>query len=123
MNALNLKSRVCQLSLIVAGVCGAVQFAQAANTDIANQPLAQAATGVQPNIMYLLDTSGSMAWDYLPDYVNDGQSSSTTAACYDAGDDNDPATGLISGNPDACIAGDPPFMSSDFNKVYYNPSI
>ncbi len=71
MKTITLKSRLCQISMIIAGVLGAAQYGQAANTDLASEPLAQAASGVKPNIMYLLDDSGSMAWDYLPDYVND----------------------------------------------------
>ena len=77
MKIITLKSRLCQVSLIIAGVLGAAQYGQTANTDIASEPLAQAASGVKPNIMFILDDSGSMAWDYLPDYVNDSQSTGT----------------------------------------------
>lgn len=108
----------------IAGAFGVMQCAIAANTDIANEPLSQAASGVRPNIMFILDSSGSMAQDYTPDWVNDSQGSgstpSTTAACFDSGDDD---SGLITGTPDACNVGDPPFMSSDMNTQYYNPGI
>jgi len=131
MKPVTLKFRICQIGLALAGVFGVAFYAQTADTDIASEPLAQAATGVKPNIMFILDDSGSMAWDFIPDYVNDSQpsSASTTAGCFDSGDttgpsnDRDDAAGLISGRPDACVAGDPPFMSSIFNKVYYNPAI
>ena len=129
-----------QLSLVLAGAFALAGTAGAANTDIANEPLSQAATGVRPNVMFILDDSGSMDWDFSPDHVNDDQPSgatpSRTAACFDSGDtgsgddlnnsgsnDFDDASGLITGRPDHCIAGDPPFMSPDLNKQYYNPAI
>jgi len=126
-----------RLSLALASAFGALPATHAANTDIANEPLTQAASGVRPNIMFILDDSGSMDWDYSPDYVDDVQPSgttpSTTAACFDGGDtgptgttysqDFDDSAGSITGRPDHCIVGDPPFMSPDFNKQYYNPAI
>jgi type IV pilus assembly protein PilY1 len=116
--------RVTRFSLALIGALGALAAAHAETTDIADEPLSQAASGVRPNVMFILDASGSMEFDYSPDYVNDSQGSgttpSTTAACFDSGDDD---TGAITGRPDACIAGDPPFMSPDFNKQYYNPSL
>ena len=39
---------------------------------LAPTPLAASTTSVvRPNLMYVLDDSGSMNWDYTPDYVND----------------------------------------------------
>ena len=44
----------------------------AAVTDIFNQPLATTSTVVaKPNIMFILDNSGSMASDYMPDDMSD----------------------------------------------------
>lgn len=43
----------------------------AALTDISNAPLATSSgSSVKPNLMYVLDNSGSMAWDYMPDNVD-----------------------------------------------------
>jgi type IV pilus assembly protein PilY1 len=51
-------------------LCPAIA-AQAAVTDIANSPMASSSvSSVKPNIMFILDDSGSMAWDYLPDAAN-----------------------------------------------------
>lgn len=110
------------LGVAVAAALVVLRTAHGANTDIANEPLSQAASGVQPNVMFILDASGSMDWDYSPDYVDDGQSffGSGTASCFDSGDDD---SGAITGNPDACRVGDPPYMSPDFNRQYYNPAI
>ena len=41
---------------------------QAAPTSLATSPLANSTTStVLPNLMFVLDDSGSMDWDYLPD--------------------------------------------------------
>jgi type IV pilus assembly protein PilY1 len=43
----------------------------AALTDLGTVPMANASdTVVKPNVMFILDDSGSMAWEYLPDSVN-----------------------------------------------------
>ncbi|OIQ86354.1 neisseria PilC protein [mine drainage metagenome] len=45
--------------------------AEAALTDISNSPLITgASTPVQPNLFLMMDDSGSMAWDYMPDNNN-----------------------------------------------------
>ncbi len=68
-------------------------------------PLANIAgsVSVKPNVLFVLDDSGSMQWEYLPDYVND---SNTSLAPKYSG-----------------VLGDPPFMSAMFNRQYYNPDI
>ena len=46
--------------------------AQAAVTDIANVPIASSpSTSVKPNVMFVLDDSGSMSWTYMPDAADD----------------------------------------------------
>ncbi len=89
---------------------GSVSNSNALN--LATQPLATQGSPVPPNLIFILDDSGSMDWDYLPDYVNDGSGSSggycrTSAGAYTA----------------QCGVGDPPYMTAEFNKVYYNPAI
>ena len=92
----------------------------AATTDLTNTPLANVSgtAAVKPNLMYLLDDSGSMMQQYTPDYVSErwGGPAASDRHCYDSGDDADV-------NRDLCIFGDPPYMSPDFNKQYYNPEI
>lgn len=57
-------------ALLVAFI-GPSNPAFAALTDISNNPLASASSvAVKPNIMYLLDNSGSMAWNHMPDNVS-----------------------------------------------------
>jgi type IV pilus assembly protein PilY1 len=45
----------------------------AASVALASSPLATStATNIQPNVLFVLDDSGSMAWDYMPDAANFG---------------------------------------------------
>lgn len=42
----------------------------AAAPDLADKPLASGTSGeVKPNVMFILDDSGSMGWTHLPDHV------------------------------------------------------
>ena len=85
--------------------------AHAGLTSIADVPLLNiSGTGtVKPNLMLLYDNSGSMTFNYTPDYVNN------TGSCR--------ARATIAGGIRGCRAGDPPFASADFNKQYYNPKV
>jgi type IV pilus assembly protein PilY1 len=91
-------------------------FNMAALTDLADLPvailMASGTATIKHNLMFTLDDSGSMGWNYTPDYVIDEM-------CFDSKDDD----GLINNSLDRCIPGDPPYMSPDFNAQYYNPDI
>ncbi|MEO8142969.1 MAG: PilC/PilY family type IV pilus protein [Betaproteobacteria bacterium] len=83
-------------------------------TDIANSPVTQpASSSLQPNILLILDDSGSMARQFTPDYA------SLNNHCFDSGDGDN----SINNTPSTCWAGDPPAMSPEFNTQYYNPEI
>lgn len=72
--------------------------APAALWDLATAPLeTSGAASVKPNIFFILDDSGSMAWDYMPDWANDAV---CTGTCL---------TSLR--------------RNSGFNATYYNPTI
>lgn len=97
-------------TLLSLGLLVSVNNSNALN--LSTQPLATQGSSVPPNLVFILDDSGSMDWDYLPDYINDGSSSSggfcrTSAGAFVA----------------QCRVGDPPYMTAEFNKVYYNPAI
>lgn len=111
--------------LALAALFAAMLPAQAGQLNIATDPLGTATSSIKPNVMFLLDDSGSMGSDYMPDYLNDSHNPpSTTAACADNGNDSDGSgTGTINGSPNACVFGDPPFNSPDLNGIYYNPAI
>lgn len=95
--------------ILAATLAGA---SHAANTDIANVPLVTSApNAVLPNLMFILDDSGSMDWDFVPDLVDDSRCRSTGA------------TGTNSGNWGRACQNEPPYRSSAYNGVYYNPAV
>ena len=58
-------------TFLLAGTLMGTAAAVAGTTDIANVPLMNinGTSTVHPNIMLMLDDSGSMAFQYTPDYV------------------------------------------------------
>lgn len=119
-------------ALFMALLCVSMSpLSHAALTDLASQPLANVSgnAAVKPNVMFLLDSSGSMGWDFNPDWVRYAPYPAATRNCFDSKDDNDvitttpanatPSTAGLKG----CVVGDPPYMSSGFNAQYYNPAI
>jgi type IV pilus assembly protein PilY1 len=90
------------------GVCAQ---SQAATTDLASAPLASTTSSVvRPNVLFTLDDSGSMAWDYLPDYA--GQQTSGTSANH-----NHCKVSNTCGN------GETPFQTNEYNGMAYNPRL
>jgi type IV pilus assembly protein PilY1 len=70
MRRLSFSARSAALSL-AAVMLWSTFAAHSATTDIANAPMASASsTVVKPNIMFILDDSGSMSWSYLGDNVH-----------------------------------------------------
>jgi type IV pilus assembly protein PilY1 len=108
--------RLAELGALVALMLAAP--AALAQTDIADQPLAQPASNVQPNVMMILDDSGSMRSQYTPDYVGKLFGSAANL-CFD----NKDTGGTINNNLQDCEVGDPPMMSPEVNYQYYNPEI
>ena len=85
----------------------------AATLNLATVPLATATTtNVLPNLMFTLDDSGSMNSNYLPDWAND-------SICRKKLSDGPPVTYNYLGS----CTNQPPYRSSDFNAIYYNPAI
>ena len=93
---------------------GVTLLAYGAITEIADGPMAQPATSVKPNMLLILDDSGSMARQFTPDYVSSNSNAGTVANCFNSRDLNNPPTAT----PQDCYAGDPPAMSPDFNTQY-----
>ena len=92
--------------------------AHAQLTEIYNEPLAQPASSIKPNIMLILDDSGSMQQQYTPDYLG-RNGGGRNRLCFDSNDDGDGITTLL----DNCEPGDPPLMTPQINTQYYNPEI
>ena len=85
----------------------------AQSVDLSNNPMTtSAATAVKPNIMFVLDDSGSMDWDFMPDYVST-TSTFTSGLCK-----QNSTTGWGNG----CVLADPPYYAAGFNGMFYNPT-
>jgi type IV pilus assembly protein PilY1 len=85
--------------LVFAGM--PISGANAAVTDISAEPLSSLSeVAAKPNIMFILDDSGSMNWSYMPDEL--GRSANTT---------DEPYSGKYG------------YWSSQCNGVAYNPSL
>ncbi|HVL77102.1 MAG TPA: hypothetical protein VM406_13895, partial [Noviherbaspirillum sp.] len=116
---------------LVAAALHAPLPALAGPVQLATSPLTNATTSnVLPNLMFILDNSGSMAWDFTPDYISEtsGTPKATDKQCRDSGDDDNGVaySGAMNGNTrvlDLCAVGDVPFMTSSMNRQYYNPAI
>jgi type IV pilus assembly protein PilY1 len=102
----------------------------AAPTLIHSEPLGTAGgTPEKPNLMFILDDSGSMAQDYTPDYVDDtlcrdsfedsrSNSRGTDQALSDTSPDGRDDNSAL----DSCRRGDPSWTSPDYNFQFYNPA-
>jgi type IV pilus assembly protein PilY1 len=105
--------------ILVFALTAMVSEATAAGiTDISNVPLATSGgTTILPNLLFDLDDSGSMAWDFMPDYVSPqtpGVALNNSVPCM-----------KTSGGSTDCSAGDPPFRAggaNGFNGVAYDPN-
>ncbi len=99
----NLKTYTTGRSLQLLGLAASLALplpALAAALTLATSPLATSTTSsVKPNLMLVLDNSGSMDWDHMPDDASDGGSAVSFSFGY---------YGL---------------RSSQCNQVYYDPSL
>jgi type IV pilus assembly protein PilY1 len=100
------------VSLVLFALISSLPRAELA--DLSNVPLSIApADAVRPNMMFILDDSGSMLSDFMPenvtDYPNCKKCTSTTCAG--------------ASNMEFCnTAGLPPRRTYQFNQLYYNPN-
>ncbi|HEY6239424.1 MAG TPA: hypothetical protein VIW78_01155, partial [Burkholderiales bacterium] len=99
----------------------AMQPAFAGVTDISTVPLASVGGNILPNLLFTLDNSGSMAWDFIPDYVNPPTSNTANNPCM-----TDSAAGTTStAGTTNCLVGDPPYSAGGefaMNGVAYDPN-
>ncbi|KAF0164697.1 MAG: type IV pilus assembly protein PilY1 [Rhodocyclaceae bacterium] len=79
---------------------------QAVALTLATTPLAATTTSVvRPNLMYVLDDSGSMGWDYTPDYINDATiTDPTNPGITPPGSSGDRGTATVAGGVITAIA-------------------
>ncbi len=109
MFALFLKNSVA-VTICMAAVLFVSGNTHAANSlSIATTPQGASGTNVvKPNLLFILDDSGSMAQDYTPDSVNDSICQSNMSS---------------PGSTYSCDIGDVVFNAPKFNSQYYNPAI
>lgn len=99
--------------IVAAVLFAAWPAAHAQLTDIATQPLTNSlSTQVKPNIMFIVDDSGSMASRFMPEEVDGAKIDK--ARCNNSGCSSTTTNG---------IEGNPPWYASQFNSIYYNPRI
>lgn len=84
--------------------------------DVAQAPL-ETGTSVDPNIIFMLDDSGSMRWGFMPDDLDDN---------FNLGSNGSNCGSSISyggGNVRPCNASGRKYLTSSYlNKVYYDPT-
>jgi type IV pilus assembly protein PilY1 len=95
--------RLLSVGLLVCGL-GAVYTTAEASVPVDQQPLI-IQPSLSPNIVLMLDDSGSMAWDYMPD------------ACYLNGVSCTSDYGMINSYNNAAL------IDPNNNGVYYNPTV
>ena len=88
--------------------------AHAGLTDISTEPLntysASGSTDVKPNVLFILDDSGSMDWDFMPDWACSGFSIRENQCDFNG-------QHTRSGRHEFL------FKNSAYNGVYYNPAV
>src|SRR4051812_3491834 len=90
--------------------------AYAALTDITTAPLGSSTNGsvVKPNILFILDASGSMHDHYSPDNVD-------PVSCCDKPTNQSYTCRNDKNGDNNCSSGDPPYRADMFNGQVYNP--
>jgi len=116
----------------VAALAGiAARSVPAQQLDISQTPLASASNlSVLPNLLFLLDDSGSMMFDALPDHTERVQGGSERRywhhnfTCKPKGIRTTSNTAALRDLPsNHCDRVDPPFGAGQFNGMYYNPQL
>src|SRR5690554_5586384 len=113
-----MKSLKGTLRVIALGCMLALPMPLVADVDLAQKPLF-VGHGAAPNLLFILDDSGSMAWDYMPDDLgNDGAASGGVCS-------GTSFMGLCFGEMryNGQNASNKWFYSSHVNKVYFNPEV
>ncbi len=78
-----------------------IGIVEAAQLSLATKPMYLGNTA-KPNLVFNMDDSGSMGWNYMPDEANDSNT-------------------CKGGN--SCREGNPPYYANEYNTIYYNPAL
>lgn len=129
MNMPSFKKSTACIVIITHMAAFTLPSAQAAPGTLASAPL-YLSTAVEPNIMFLLDDSGSMEWEFLAQGANDGIPSIGNLNRYyvlpsaNNGQDQYYPPDFPYTVPSVTLVADAwRARSSSFNALYYNPSI
>lgn len=112
-------------ALLLISASANVISATTSSDNISDEPLGTG-TGatVKPNVYFVFDDSGSMGWEYLPDHVDDKYClDGAVLGNLSANTSSPPTIQTSTGGIRQCLAGYPPFTASQFNFIYYNPTI
>jgi len=108
------KNTILARAALIVAIGLAMNTAGAALTDIASSPLSKSgASIVKPNLMFLLDSSGSMDWDFMPDALGGGVAPNDENLCKSTGTTLDKCTDKS----------DPARTAALSNGIYYDPSV
>src|SRR4026209_2097745 len=108
------KNPILARAALIVAIGLAMNTAGAALTDIASSPLSKSgASIVKPNLMFLLDSSGSMDWDFMPDALGGGVAPNDESLCKSS------TTTLDKCNDKS----DPARAAALSNGIYYDPSV
>ncbi|MDT8377017.1 MAG: PilC/PilY family type IV pilus protein [Mariprofundaceae bacterium] len=97
---MNLRFTLQPLAFAAAIIMAWPAVATAAPLALSSKPMYLGNTA-KPNLVFNMDDSGSMGWDYMPDEAND--------------------SGTCKGS--SCDEGEPPYYASDYNTIYYDPEV
>lgn len=103
-----------RIASLLLGLFMVLPTAGYSDLNLAQRPLFVGAS-VKPNLLFLLDDSGSMRWGYMPDNLNDADA---TLICFDVVN--------YAGNSDVCALKTDSrryLASSHLNTVYFDPTI
>ncbi|QIT56618.1 pilus assembly protein PilY [Aquisalimonas sp. 2447] len=113
-----------QTSVLLASgflTAGALMSSAHAGLNLTTNPLFLA-SGIEPNVMFTIDDSGSMRYEITPDEL---RPSAGYRYLYPESDDVYGSGGYNVNNPynEEGEPSDPRFLSADFNSTYYDPTV
>ena len=124
MTSLSMARTVAALFAACGFAIGVAGPAHAEVADLSNVPLANApSNAVLPNLMYVLDDSGSMMWDYMPDNVFNLTTGQSLNNCKTASGSVANVAAVQCASGATSVWGEPPYHAAQFNQIYYNPDI
>src|SRR5471032_2633828 len=115
MKKSNLRTTLAAMSAACGLLLGVPGPARAQLADISNVPLPNVpSASVLPNLMYVLDDSGSMAWDYMPDNVFNLTTGQSLNNCKTASSIAANIAAVQCASGATSVWGEPPYYATTF---------